>query len=290
MKACCPKRQEKHQQHLRPDGFFHLSLAKANVLHNDKTFPVIVAFRYLFIINDEYGCQKKDHTKEKADKENRSILLKEIFFFLRPVLERGNIGPLRRFLCFPGTAELLQKLFCRFLLTGNIKVPVPAQEVHCTRTFSLLKTIICFKILPETFRQLFHFLYSRKEHLHPFFYSAVPAGNGSFHRLLQPFSLYGIVPEKQCFSRYQSLFRLIEGCHVIRNLCFLPGIRFIILPEQVLDIHQVFVIVRICQVAHFCLITIFSLSVYHIASGIRHHIFHSGAILLHLCLHKLLHI
>lgn len=76
MKACCPKRQEKHQQHLRPDGFFHLSLAKTNVLHNDKTFPVIVAFRYLFIINDEYGCQKKNQTEEKADKENRSILLK----------------------------------------------------------------------------------------------------------------------------------------------------------------------------------------------------------------------
>ena len=64
MQPCHEQRQEEDGQDLRVDAFADLLLCHAYLLHNVKPGLVFIAFRYLFVINDQDCGENKNDAKE----------------------------------------------------------------------------------------------------------------------------------------------------------------------------------------------------------------------------------
>ena len=56
--------QEKHQKHLGMDGPLDFSPGQPYLLHDSEPALVVISFRYLLIIDNQYGGHHKQGAKE----------------------------------------------------------------------------------------------------------------------------------------------------------------------------------------------------------------------------------
>ena len=81
MNHCDRNRHKKYGSHLRMNRRLYHVAAQAYLRHNRKAFPVLKAFRYLLVINNQYSYHQK-HTAKKQPEEQKSAVCFHINIFL----------------------------------------------------------------------------------------------------------------------------------------------------------------------------------------------------------------